>query len=53
MKFKTIYIIEKITYRSRPFVNITDDMVRVVLTCSIREWKQIEKLIVKDFEDEQ
>jgi len=31
-------IIEKKTFRSTPYVNITDDMVRVTIDMAINEW---------------
>ena len=31
-------IIEKQTFRSKPYVNITDDMVRVTIDMTINEW---------------
>jgi len=35
MKFE---IIGKDAYRSRPFVNLTDDMYRVVITCKMNDY---------------
>ena len=36
-------IIKKETYRSSPMVNMSDDMVRVVLTMTRNEWRELEK----------
>ena len=40
-----ITIIKKETYRSKPAVNITADMVRVVLTMPAWKWREIKKAI--------
>lgn len=45
---KTVTIIKEETYRSKPIVNISDDYVRVTLTCSINEWRNIKKEVLRD-----
>jgi len=41
-------IIKEEKYRSKPYVNMTDDMVRLTLTCDINEWKRLKKVIQED-----
>lgn len=36
-------IIKKDTYRSQPYVNITDDRIRVTLDMTINEWRELLK----------
>ena len=48
MEYQTVKIIKEETYRSKPVVNITDDYVRVTLTCSRNEWHMIKKELLKD-----
>ena len=50
MKYQTVKILKEETYRSKPVVNITDDYIRVTLTCSINEWRNIKKEILRDKE---
>ena len=45
MKFKSVDIIEEQTYRSIPLLNITNNMVKVTLTCSVNEWHSIKRYI--------
>lgn len=40
-------IIEEQIYRSKPLVNITDDMVRVTLTLTRNEWREVKKYLKK------
>ena len=41
MRYETLRFLKEETYRSMPFVNITDNWVRVTLTCSRNEWNHI------------
>jgi len=43
IKYKTIKILKEELFRDRPNVNITDNMVRVTLTCSRNEWREVKK----------
>jgi len=43
MKYETLEILKEETYRNQPYVNITDNMVRVTLTCSRNEWHVIKR----------
>ena len=45
MKFKSVNIIEEQSYRSNSMVNKTDDMIKVILTCSVNEWHTIKRYI--------
>jgi len=40
-----IDVLKEETYRSKPLVNISDDMIRVTLTMSRREWRTVKKQI--------
>jgi len=40
---KTVSILKEETYRSKPLVNMTDNMVRVTLICSCNEWHEIKR----------
>jgi len=43
MKYETLKILKEEKYRNQPYVNISDNMVRVTLTCSINEWHNIKR----------
>lgn len=42
----TVGIIKEETYRSGSKVNVSDDMVRVTLTCSINTWRKLRRDII-------
>ena len=44
-----VQILKEEKYRNTPMVNVTDNMVRVTLTCSINEWRIIKKTILDKF----
>ena len=43
MEYETIEILKEETYRSKPMLNMTDNMVRVTLICSRNEWREIKR----------
>ena len=43
MEYETIEILKEETYRSKPTLNMTDNMVRVTLICSRNEWREIKR----------
>jgi hypothetical protein len=43
MEYKTLEILKEETYRNQPYVNISDNMVRVTLKCSRNEWNDIKR----------
>ena len=45
MKYNTVDIIQEQSYRSIPLLNVTNNMVRVTLTCSVNEWHSIKRHI--------
>ena len=45
MKYNTVEIIQEQTYRSIPLLNVTNNMVKVTLTCSVNEWHSIKRHI--------
>jgi hypothetical protein len=45
MKTKHLKIIKEETYRSKPYVNMTDDMIRATISCKRYEWHIIKKFI--------
>ncbi len=40
-----IKILKEETYRSKPLVNMADDMVRVTFACSRNEWPEIKRYL--------
>ena len=48
MSYKTIKILDEKTYRSPLNVNMTDNMVRVTLTCSRNEWHTLKQHLKAD-----
>lgn len=38
-------VIKEELYRSTPYVNTTDDMVRVTLTCTRNEWRVLKGVV--------
>jgi len=46
MKYQTVEILNEETYRSKPLVNMTNDMVKVTLTCSRNEWHEIKRHLI-------
>ena len=42
----TVKILKEKTYRSTPFVNITDDMVMVTFVTTRRQWRSIKRCIM-------
>ncbi len=45
MKYNTVKIITEATYRSTSMVNITDDMIKVTISCSVNEWHTLKRHI--------
>jgi len=45
MEYETLKILKEETYRDQPHVNITDNAVRVTLTCSRNEWYNIKRYL--------
>ena len=48
MIYKTVKILKVEKYRSKPLVNMTDNYVRVTITCSRNEWQELRRHLLSE-----